>query len=54
MVNLKNNGWNLDAGLNPYIIGMLGNQAGVVIESPVQSGYSAPGPPNRLDLTPEP
>jgi hypothetical protein len=26
----------------------------LVIESPVWSGYSAPGPPNRLDFTPEP
>jgi hypothetical protein len=26
----------------------------LVIESPVRSGYLAPGPPNRLDFTPEP
>jgi hypothetical protein len=26
----------------------------LVIESPVRSGYLAPGPPNRLDVTPEP
>jgi hypothetical protein len=26
----------------------------LVIKSPVQSGYSAPGPPNQLYFTPEP
>jgi hypothetical protein len=30
IVNLKNNGWNLGAGLNPHIIGMLRNQAGAI------------------------